>query len=256
MYTHKGPKQMLQSAGDDKTLETFGGRVRAIRKARGHGVTSVAKQIGLSRTSFNQWEADQVKNPDVKKLGAFVQLVDCSLDWLIERKGPDPDLTLPKARRRRGSAAPMPIVSPGDAVGPVMEPPIPEIAAALTLHAKEIDFSPRALWTIPHQVLEIGFNTVPQSAVIKRVITRDGDEFGMSRGDYCLIDTSRRRIDEAGVYVVADPEGICARRVLIVDKQGRLEIAAFADDTSASTPHTSVDKLEPLGRVMGILKPA
>jgi transcriptional regulator with XRE-family HTH domain len=248
---------MLHTAGDDKTLDTLGGRIRAVRKARGLKVGNTSQQIGVSRTTFSAWEAGAVKNPDMDKLGKFVELTNVSLAWLVRRAGDDPDLTMPAPRRRRSSAttALQPTAGPGATNGVVVEPPIPEIAAALSAHAKTIDVTPRALWTVPRQILQIGFNCEPETTVIKRIVTRGGSEFGLARGDYVLIDTSRTRIDEPGTYIVADPDGVSARRVLIVDNEGKMEIAAVADDLQRSNPQASVDNLMPLGRVMGILKP-
>jgi transcriptional regulator with XRE-family HTH domain len=257
VYTKiKKEKQMLLSAKDDSTLETVGGRIRAARKARKLRIGAVAAQIGLSRTSLSQWEAGAVKNPDVVKLGRFVKLVDVSLDWLLERKGDDPDLTpaAPSGRRRipatSGRREYDTNGSPAHS-----ELPIAEIAAALTAHASQIDMTPRSFWTIPRQILEIGFNAQPETTVVKRIVTKKG-ELGLSRGDYVLIDASRTRIDEAGTYLVADPDKVSARCVLITEKNGKLEIAAVADDLNRSCPQIAVENLVSLGRIMGIFKPA
>lgn len=194
-----------------------------------------------------------VKNPDVKKLGEFVRVTKVSLDWLLERKGGDPDLAPPQTTRRRRSRSADPAASDNAAGG--LDLPIPEIAPQLSAHASQIDMTPRALWVLPHQVLEIGFNSVPEASVIKRVVTRGGMEFGLARGDYMIIDTSRQRVDEAGMYIVADPAGLSAFRVLINEKDGKLSVAAVADDLQRSNPQLSVDNLPTLGRVMGIFKP-
>ena len=244
-----------QSSTDDKLLETLGGRIKAVRTARGLKLGAVAAHIKLSRTSLSQWEANAVRNPDVEKLGAFVELTNVNLDWLIKREGEDPDLAPAQTRRRRASNRAAAMTS-GDTGALPAESPIPEVAPLLSVHAAEINLTPRALWVIPHQVLEIGFNTVADRTVIKRIVTRSSPEFGLSRGDYILIDTSRQRIDEPGIYIVADVEGRSACRVLIVEKGDNLEIAVFSDDLQRSYPQATVDNLIPLGRVMGVFKPA
>lgn len=256
MYSDKKGKRMLQTSGNP-ALETIGGRIKAARKARGLRLGAVATQIGVSRTSFSQWEADAVKKPDVNKLGKFVELVEVSLDWLVERKGNDPDLTIPQASRRRRSSGKSVerAATPGNSGSPFHEMPIPEVAATLTAHANGMDMTPKALWAIPHQVLEIGFHAEPETTVIKRIVTRGGTEFGLSRGDYVLIDTSRTWIDEPGTYIIADPEGVSAQRVLVAEDGGKLKVVAVADDLQRSNPQVAVDNLKPLGRVMGIFKP-
>jgi transcriptional regulator with XRE-family HTH domain len=257
MYSDDKRKKMLTAAGDDKTLDTLGGRIRAVRKARGLKVGRTSAEIGVSRTTFSAWEADAVKNPDINKLGKFVALTDVSLTWLIKRQGDDPDLTVPAPRRRRSSASSPPERGSqlGSGNSPGGEPPIPEIAAPLSAHAKAFDLTARAFWTVPRQVLEIGFNSLPETTVVKRVVTRGGSEFGLSRGDYVLIDTSRTRVDEPGMYIIPDPEGLSARRALVVEENGKLKIAAVADDVNRDYPQISVDNLTALGRVMGIIKP-
>lgn len=256
MYTDRKGSPMLQQTSDDQALRTLGGRLRAVRKARGLRIGAVASQIELSRTSLSQWEADAVKNPDVNKLGKFARLMDISLDWLLELKGDDPDLTMPPPTNRRrlsGSSAERP--AGAEKRVPHLGLPIPEISPSLVAHASQVDRAPRTLWTIPHQVLEIGFNAEPGATVVQRIVTRSG-EFGLARGDYILIDLSRTRIDEAGIYLIADPEGTSASRALIVEKDGKLEVAAFADDLQRDHAQASVDTLIPLGRIMGIFKPS
>jgi transcriptional regulator with XRE-family HTH domain len=240
--------------GNEPALETMGGRIRAVRKARRLKINLVAPQIGLSRTSFSMWESNRVANPDVGKLRRFSSLVDVSLDWLIDRKGKDPDFlavspTQPKKpnKKTQGAQSDQPSDSTVD---------IPEIAPSLDAHAKGIDFTARHYWSLPIDVLELGFNCNAGSTVVKRVVTRDGHEFGIARGDYVLIDTSRARIDEPGLYIIADPDGVSARRALADLDKGELHITIMADDTGRDSPQDNGDNPVVLGRVMGIFKPA
>lgn len=251
MNTDEEETELLSAAGNDDALSTIGGRIKAIRKARGLRSGVVAKEIGLSRTSFNQWEAGLVKNPDTHKLGLFAEMADCSLEWLTKRKGADPDLTPPQQRRRR-SAAPAIDRPRLDGAAPVAGTlPIPELTAAMSAHANALDLTARTFWQIPPQILELSFNCHPETTVIVRITSRA--DFNLSKGDYALIDTSRNRIDEGGTYIVADPDGLSAWWVTVTSKGAGFEVSMIIDDLQRA-PKPTVDSLQPMGRVMGALK--
>lgn len=148
-------------------LDTIGGRIRALRRALDMTVETAARRAGVSRISFMNWESGAVKNPDQKRLGAFCKPADVSLAWILEGKGPRPAI-LASLKIDAG---------------------IPEIAGPMSPD----EGTPRAIWTIPHDVLQLGFNSNPGSLVIQR-----------ARGDYLLIDTSRNELDESGTYIVVE----------------------------------------------------
>jgi transcriptional regulator with XRE-family HTH domain len=246
----------------DGDLETLGGRLKAARLAKGLGLSDAARRIGLSRTSLNQWESNSVKNPDLEKLLEFSKLTEVSLDWLAHREGKDPDftamgsLTKPPGRpvhlrevtSRAGHAH-----TPEE---PIAVAGIPEISGALSVHATGLNMTPRAFWNMPAGVVELGFHATPGSVVIQRVLTRDGADFSLKRGDYVIIDTSRNRIDEPGIYLLSDPEGKSARRALVTSEGNGLKITVIADDINRHTEDVSSIDAVVLGRVMGIFQPA
>lgn len=240
-------------------LDTVGGRIRAARKAKGLKLTKAAAEIGVSRTAFTAWENNGVRRFDSEKLYGFARLCDVSLDWLMERKGSDPDLSAPKPRSQRTRQT-QHILSEraksGNGSGDLLEVPLVEIAPALTAHHSHIDMTPRNLWTIPHEVLELSFHADPESTVIKRIVTRSPDCFNMNKGDYALIDTGRNRIDEPGTYIILDPDAKSAYRALVIqDAGGGLKLASVADDLLRDGSQFTLEQLIPLGRVMGIFKP-
>ncbi len=83
-----------------QNLETLGGRIRAVRKARKLTAIAVADYVGISRVSFWGWENDDVKDPGAYPLFAFTKLVDIDLNWLLVREGPDPEVLKPVAREK------------------------------------------------------------------------------------------------------------------------------------------------------------
>jgi transcriptional regulator with XRE-family HTH domain len=251
-------KKMHQHVSTEATLDVMGGRMRALRVARGLRVNVVAKTIGVSRTTYSDWEAGHVKNPDTTKLGKFATLTDCTLDWLLERKGVEPNLTpVDKGtRRQRRKAAPASLELSAGAPRGASDLPIAEIAAPMSAHASELNLTPRALWVIPGQILEISFNILPEHAVLQRALTRTGTNLPFARGDYLLIDVSRTKIDEPGTYMMADPDGKSARRAFVIDQDGQLTASVWVDDLSRDQPGSAVDNHVCLGRVMGIFKPA
>lgn len=235
---------------------TFGKRVKAARTGRGLKLGDTARRIGISRTSLGAWENDSVHNPDSAKVIAFTKLTDISLDWLLVRDGNDPAFAAPvPTRRKRSAATPRPAANDGSAAPGMRIADIPEIAAPLTAHANGLDLMARAIWSIPDEVIELGFNGTPGAMAVKRVITRDGADFNVTRGDYVLIDTTRNRIDEPGVYLLSDPDGQCARRALVKTVNDVLRIVVLADDVNREPQTIAEGDATVLGRIMGIFKP-
>lgn len=244
---------MTRSLQDGDVLDTLGKRLRHARTTRGLKVGALASQLGISRTSLNQWESDAVRNPDSVKLGQFSRICDVNLDWLI--KGEDEHELATSTRRTINKRREPSHDGSNDSmikVGKVL----PEVSSALTAHARDWDMTPRSHWSIPEQILELGFNAEPKSCIMKRVSTREGTEFGLDRGDYLLIDTSRRLIDEPGIYIIADPHAMSARRALVTLDNTVLQIKVVADDNSKVYPRDTGENPTVLGRVMGIFKPA
>lgn len=240
-------------------LETVGGRIRAARKAKNLKLTKVAAEIGVSRTAFTAWENNAVKRMDGDKLYGFAQICDVTLDWLLERKGGDPDLSPPKPRSRKTRETQQILADRaklGNGSTDLLEVPLVEVTPSLTAHHSHIDMTPRNLWTMPHDILELGFHAEPETTVVKRVVTRSPDVFGMNKGDYVLIDAGRTRIDEPGIYLITDPEGKSAYRALVIlNDSGVCELASIADDLMRDGSQFTLEQLIPLGRVMGIFKP-
>ena len=247
---------MFEIGKEPLQLDTLGGRIRAVRTALNMRLGDTANKIGVSRTSLGQWEAGAVKKPDVDKLAAFTSLTKISLDWLIEGNGDDPEFLLQARRTAKPTLVTEDASADPSSRRAMMQEQVPEVAASLVAHASAIDMTPRALWSIPREVLELGFNVEPNNAIIKRVVTREGSEFGLSRGDYVLIDVSRTRIDEPGTYLLADPEGKCARRARVEARDDRLQIVILSDDVVRDNPQAVDNDVVVLGRVMGIFRPA
>lgn len=243
----------LQSSG---VLDTLGKRLRHTRTTRGIKIGELAHQLGISRTSLNQWESGAVKNPDTIKLGEFSRICDCNLDWLIKGESDEEKQELATSARRPRTKRSRSGGTSDDENALKIGSVVPEVASSLTAHAQAWDMTPRAHWSIPEQILELGFNAEPKSCIMERVSTRDGAEFGLDRGDYVLIDTSRRLIDEPGIYILADPRALSAHRALVTAENTTLRITVVADDDQKVYPRESADNPTALGRVMGIFKPA
>jgi transcriptional regulator with XRE-family HTH domain len=80
-------------------LDTLAGRMEAARLGRGLTKIAVANQLGVSRIAVYEWLNGTTTKPGIDNLLAFTKLTDISLDWLVERRGPDPQfLRLKKAK--------------------------------------------------------------------------------------------------------------------------------------------------------------
>jgi transcriptional regulator with XRE-family HTH domain len=75
-------------------LATIGGRMRAVRLARGMTAGDIAEQLHVSRPTITTWETDKVEKIDKDKLVDFAKLADVSLKWLMAGTGKKPDLNL------------------------------------------------------------------------------------------------------------------------------------------------------------------
>jgi transcriptional regulator with XRE-family HTH domain len=75
-------------------LATIGGRMRAVRLAKGMTASDVAEKLDVSRPTITTWETDKVEKIDHNKLVDFANLADVSLKWLIAGVGKQPDLKL------------------------------------------------------------------------------------------------------------------------------------------------------------------
>ncbi|NPU15647.1 helix-turn-helix transcriptional regulator [Bradyrhizobium sp. 83012] len=229
---------------------TLGSRIRAVRTAKRLPLGDTANRIGVSRTSLHQWESDAVKNPDLRKLAAFTELADISLDWLLQGRGPPPAFLLSEALPKQQSIAPA--TENADSTSPAGDDvsKITEIAASMVTHARGFDLTPRATWTIPNDVLELGFNVEGQHALIKR-LSRDSSATDLERGNYVLIDTSRSAIDEPGLYILSDPTGSRARCARAEFSNGLLEVTldGMLGNDDAPSESSSV-----LGRIMGVFR--
>jgi len=81
----------MQPQSDDQ-LETIGGRIRAAREAKALSVPETAIFLGMSRVQLYAWEKGTVTDMRVGQLVEFSKLTEVSLDWLLLRRGPDPEV--------------------------------------------------------------------------------------------------------------------------------------------------------------------
>ncbi|MCK1671058.1 helix-turn-helix domain-containing protein [Bradyrhizobium sp. 150] len=257
-------------------LATIGGRLRAVRLARGLTTEVVADRLAISRPTFTTWETDRVKNIDVKKLAAFAKLTKVAVEWLKTGHGKAPKINLDipdrafvgmrrpdakagikagikastKASTKAMAVRPEPLppstIRPFDATGAMA---VAEINPTLSAHAKQLDIRPKAQWAIPREVLSLGFNCEPDHAVIQRTkhnyTLPDGTP--VTHTDYFLLDASRNVIDEPGLYYVADPTGREAKRVLATDEDGKLVVRFHGE-----AEPMDVEGLDVLGRAMAV----
>lgn len=241
---------------NEPQLATMGGRIKALRQAMDLTATKAAEKSGISRTQYHGWESDRVEKPDATKLMAFSRLCEVSLDWILGGKGPVPTILAAPSRRaqksgkaKRKTNGVKSLTDLGD------EGSVPELVAAMTAHAEAFDLTPRAMWALPAEILEFSFHSTPGSSILIRVATRQDQSFGLQRDDFALIDTTRTRIDEGGIYVIADADGKAARRVMVDERGGKFHLAVMADDLSRPLEEVNEADITVLGRVMGVFRP-
>jgi transcriptional regulator with XRE-family HTH domain len=250
------PHLDIQPRQGHSRLDSLAGRIRAARVASNLSVVEAARAINVSRTSFSLWESGTVKTPDGRKLFQFSKLTEVSLDWLMDRRGPDPKAVISPEVASPVSTKPKKS-EPAKKARTVPRPPderaIPEIAPNLESHAGGISPETQGLyWVIPQDVIQRSFSAQPGRVVMMQVTTGSAN---MQRGDYVMIDTTRTKIDEPGMYLLADPDKRRARRALVTAENGSsLKITLLGDGHDKDTLVTA-DTVVSLGRIMGVFHP-
>lgn len=69
--------------------ESFGPRLRRLRKARGETQPELAKLLGLSRSAVSMYESGE-REPKYELLTAIAAHYDVDLDYLLGRDRPEP----------------------------------------------------------------------------------------------------------------------------------------------------------------------
>ena len=69
--------------------ESFGLRLRKLRKARGETQPELAKLLGLSRSAVSMYESGE-REPKYELLTAIAAHYDVDLDYLLGRERPEP----------------------------------------------------------------------------------------------------------------------------------------------------------------------
>lgn len=132
-------------------LDTPAKRIRAVLDAKKLDVSDAAKRSDVSRNSMSSW-ANGRTEPRPESLRGFAKIVECQLEWLVSGKGPAPDFI------KDGNG--------GENIGArEMNTTIPEISGSMAAHASELDVRPISTWSIPTQVLVLGFNAEPPALV-------------------------------------------------------------------------------------------
>jgi transcriptional regulator with XRE-family HTH domain len=241
-------------------LATLGGRMKAVRLAKGLTADALAEMLKISRPTLTSWEKDRTrKNPIPQhRLEDFCRATEVSLEWLVSLSGAAPNLPLDIPARAFVGKKPETIkqmfVLPPPPTAPTevaqIKPP------ALSAHAHGEATEPEAKWAIPREVLTIGFSCEPNHAVIKRVrmpyTAPDGTK--VARNDYVLIDASRTAINEPGIYyVLTKPDDTEAKRAHVSadETTGKLTIHLLGQ----AEPVSADDLGEVLGRAMGVFHP-
>lgn len=234
---------------NNQRFATIGGRIRAVRLARGYTHHDVAAACLVTRNSVSMWETGSIKKPNDKVMERFAKLVRVPYEWVTERKGPDPKLPLIAPRISR-SVSGLAMANANDRIQAV-----PELDRSTPAsHAKRWNVEPRAWWGIPKEVLEVALHCAPENTVIKASSAEAKD---IKRSDYMFIDKSRTDITEPGVYTARFNGGPTMVRILATAHGGKLRIRLI--DSPEGGRHLVgeekiLKKYRITGRVMGVLR--
>jgi transcriptional regulator with XRE-family HTH domain len=248
---------MSYRQGNAQLFATVGSRIRAVRLARDLSGEDIAKKLKIARPTLVNWETGATVNVPDERIDAFAKLTQVSAKWLRDGQGDPPPLDFSKVPEKYRKAPAGRLVADQTPLPPsnVIQleshgAQVTEITPRASAHAKALDTAPQATWSIPREVLTLGFNCDPEQGFIKRVPS-DGpplaDGTPVNRGDYVLIDSSRNVINEPGLYYVSDPTGKEVRRV-VVTKDGEKLVGTL----QLTNQSIDLEGLEVLGRAMAV----
>jgi transcriptional regulator with XRE-family HTH domain len=223
---------MTYRQADKQLFATVGSRIRAVRLARDLSGEDIAKKLKIARPTLVNWETGATVVVPDERIEAFAKLTQVSAKWLKDGKGEPPPLDFSKIPDKYRNPPAGRLVADRTALPPsnVIQlesngAQVTEITPRASAHARGLDTAPQATWSIPREVLTLGFNCDPEQGFIKRV-PADGpplpDGTPVNRGDYVLIDSSRNVINEPGLYYVSDPSGKEVRRVIVSKEADKL----------------------------------
>lgn len=248
---------MSYRQGNAQLFATVGSRIRAVRLARDLTGEDCAKKLKVSRPTLVNWETGQTETIPSERIEAFAKLTHVSAKWLRDGEGEPPPLDFskvpdkyrkPPAGRLVADQTPLP---PSNVIQLESHgAQVTEITPRASAHARALDTTPQATWSIPKEVLTLGFYCDPEQGFIKRV-PADGpplpDGTPVNRGDYVLIDSTRNVINEPGLYYVNDPSGKEVRRVIVSKEADKL-----VGTLQLTNQPIGLEGLEVLGRAMAV----
>jgi transcriptional regulator with XRE-family HTH domain len=92
------------------SLESFGGRLRHVRRRHGDAQSDLAAHLGITRASVAMWESNKAR-PTAAHVRSIAQRYRVSIQWLRWGCGLAPRLPQRNWRRRLPTPAPLPVIS-------------------------------------------------------------------------------------------------------------------------------------------------
>lgn len=192
---------------------TLGEILRTERERNDLTLTDVGKEIGVTPTAIGNYEKNR-RVPDERTLERLAILFRTSRAQMLT--------AIEETMTTRPSRAGMPFDKPS---------PIYEIDTGFSAEPRD-PFTPFREWAIPESVCRLNLRAHPENLKIKEVVT-DWLEPTIRRGDFVLIDTSRRSIDlNDGVWLLSD-------------------LNEIVGDLRNVTRHSTTEDGQPLYRVWG-----
>lgn len=74
---------------EQRDLDTLGGRIGRAREACGLGMGEIARQLGVTRETWDNWEADR-EEPRANRLAMMAGFLNVSPSWLLYGVGESP----------------------------------------------------------------------------------------------------------------------------------------------------------------------
>ena len=203
---------------------TRGGRLLALRKAKGLVQQDIGDLCGTTRAAVSNWERDTA-DPGIDYLEILADRLEVDLAWLRHGHGKAPDLSVPVRRGRRR------LISLESAVnyyaGRWSDSPIhqrnlgmvKELAIGLGAD-KPLKMDGKKTedpWRIPNRYLAETFRTIAANLIVVRVI-HDVKDLDIRRGDHVVVDIKKTEPVPGNIVIVDDDGIVSLKRVKIRNK--------------------------------------
>lgn len=229
-------------------MDTLGKRIRYARTLKGLTQGQVAATFGIDRVNVTQWEGDTTK-PEIDKLPELAALLETTVEWLLEAKGPPPGPAIPEGRS--------PAAKPIQPDSPTIQIPDLEIfgslgpGASLDVYVAEdgdiLDPEQiRGYWSLPEYML-VSLGKLKN--IYAWEVRGDSMEPTLPGGSVVFVDTSQRDPRSGDIFAINYGDGLMVKRLKLVPRTDKVSV--ISDNERYGADELLREDVHIWGRIVG-----